>query len=45
MLDDALWAYRIVYMTPTRMSPYKLVLGMACYLPVEWEHKAGPVEW
>ncbi|GJS48399.1 reverse transcriptase domain-containing protein [Tanacetum coccineum] len=39
-LDDALWAFRTAYKTPTGTTPYKLIYGKNCHFPFEIEHRA-----
>ncbi|GJU35074.1 reverse transcriptase domain-containing protein [Tanacetum coccineum] len=38
--DDALWAFRTAYKTPIGCTPYKLVYGKSCHLPIELQHRA-----
>nr|GEU65665.1 reverse transcriptase domain-containing protein [Tanacetum cinerariifolium]GEX62349.1 reverse transcriptase domain-containing protein [Tanacetum cinerariifolium] len=39
-LEDALWAFRTAYKTPIGCTPYKLLYGKYCHLPIELEQKA-----
>ncbi|XP_015574157.2 uncharacterized protein LOC107261192 [Ricinus communis] len=39
-LYDALWVFRVAYRTSIGFTPYRLVYGKTCHLPIELEHKA-----
>nr|GEX41270.1 reverse transcriptase domain-containing protein [Tanacetum cinerariifolium] len=38
--EDALWSFRTAFKKPIGCTPYKLVYGKACQLPIKLEHKA-----
>ena len=40
-LPIALWVYWTIYKTPIMMSPFKLIFGKACHLPIKLEHRAS----
>nr|GFA09351.1 reverse transcriptase domain-containing protein [Tanacetum cinerariifolium] len=39
-LEDTLWAFRMAFKTPISCTPYRLVYGKSCHLPLELKHKA-----
>nr|GEW03525.1 retrovirus-related Pol polyprotein from transposon TNT 1-94 [Tanacetum cinerariifolium] len=39
-LNDALWAFQTSYKTLIECTPYELVYGKACHLPIKLKHKA-----
>ena len=39
-LNETLWACYTAQRNPIGMSPYKMVYGKACYLPLELENKS-----
>ncbi|GJV31919.1 reverse transcriptase domain-containing protein [Tanacetum coccineum] len=39
-LDDALWAFRTAYKAPIGSTPFRIVYGKACHLPIKIEQKA-----
>lgn len=39
-LDEDLWAYQTVFKAPIGLTPFQMIYGKSCHLPVELEHKA-----
>ncbi|XP_076903092.1 uncharacterized protein LOC143558049 [Bidens hawaiensis] len=39
-LDDALWGFRTAFKMPIRTTPFRMVYGKVCHMPVELEHRA-----
>ncbi|GJY47554.1 reverse transcriptase domain-containing protein [Tanacetum coccineum] len=39
-LNDALWVFHTAYKTPIGCTPYNLVYGKPCHLPIKLEHRA-----
>ena len=40
ILNEALWAHMTAYKTSIGISPYRLVFGKACHLPMDIENRA-----
>nr|GEU49177.1 hypothetical protein [Tanacetum cinerariifolium] len=39
-LDNTLWTFMTAYKAPIGSTPFRIVYGKACHLPLEMEHKA-----